>query len=326
MKKFMKGCGITALILLAVGFVLAAVAGTIRGRTVISEVVEAATGGRVHLNLGNWWEWGFESWGDLFDNIGDSMGEVDYGIGESMDFNRNYDVLSGDVKKYSVGDQVQKLEIEVGGCSLITKSSGDNSFYAEAQNIGKFQCFVEGDTLYVKSITSSRRWNQLKNAKITLYVPDGSSFEEADIELGAGVLEFEELSAKQAFLEVGAGQIKISRARVQELEVNVGLGQIVLQDMDVAELEAEIGMGELEARGAITEKADIICSMGNVEMTVDGREEDFNFDLQGGMGNMDVGSMSHSGLGFERTADNGAAKKMTLECSMGNVNVRFTGE
>ena len=29
MKKFMKGCGITALILLAVGFVLAAVAGTI---------------------------------------------------------------------------------------------------------------------------------------------------------------------------------------------------------------------------------------------------------------------------------------------------------
>ena len=157
MKKFMKGCGITALILLAVGFVLAAVAGTIRGRTVISEVVEAATGGRVHLNLGNWWEWGFESWGDLFDNIGDSMGEVDYGIGESMDFNRNYDVLSGDVKKYSVGDQVQKLEIEVGGCSLITKSSGDNSFYAEAQNIGKFQCFVEGDTLYVKSITSSRK-------------------------------------------------------------------------------------------------------------------------------------------------------------------------
>ena len=30
MKKFMKGCGITALILLAVGFVLAAVAGVVK--------------------------------------------------------------------------------------------------------------------------------------------------------------------------------------------------------------------------------------------------------------------------------------------------------
>lgn len=324
MKKFMKGCGITALILLAVGFVLAAVAGTIRGRTAISDVVEAATGGRVHLNLGNWWDFG--NWWEVLDDIGDSLGDVDYAIDESMEFNRSYDVLKGDVKKYSVGGNVKELDIEVGGCSLITKSSGDDSFYVEAQNIGKFQCFVEGDTLYVKSITSSRRWNQLKNSRITLYVPDGCSFEEADIELGAGVLEFEELSAKQASLVVGAGQIKISRAKVHELEVNVGLGQIVLQDMDVAELEAEIGMGELEARGAITEKADISCSMGNVEMTIDGREEDFNYDLQGGMGNMDVGGMKHSGLGFERSTNNGAAKKMTLECSMGNVSVRFTGK
>lgn len=322
MKKFMKVCGITALILLAVGFVLAVTAGTIRGRTAISDVVEAATGGRVHLNLENWW--GFGNWQGLLDDIGDSLEDVDYAIGEAMEFNENYDVLKGDVKKYNVGGNVQELDIEVGGCSFVTKSSGDDSFYLEAQNVGKLQCFVEEGTLYVKSITSSRRWSQPKNSKITLYVPDSCSFEKADIELGAGTLKFDELNAKQAFLEVGAGQIEISRAEVQELEANVGLGRIVLQDMNIVSLEAEIGMGELEARGAVTKKADVTCSMGNVQMTIDGREEDFNYKLEGGMGNMDVGGMSHGGLGFERTVDNGADKEMALECAMGNVNVEFS--
>ena len=52
MKRFMKGCAITALIFVVLGLILGIVAGNARGRIAIQDAVEAITGGRVRLQLG----------------------------------------------------------------------------------------------------------------------------------------------------------------------------------------------------------------------------------------------------------------------------------
>lgn len=44
MKKFMKGCAVTAVILVAAGLVLGIVGSTARGSETISRVVETVTG------------------------------------------------------------------------------------------------------------------------------------------------------------------------------------------------------------------------------------------------------------------------------------------
>ena len=58
-----------------------------------------------------------------------------------------------------------------------------------------------------------------------------------------------------------------------------------------------------------------------------GAQEDYNYDLECGVGNLDVGSDSYSGLGRENHISNtGADRKLELECGMGNVSVSFSGK
>ena len=111
--------------------------------------------------------------------------------------------------------------------------------------------------------------------------------------------------------------------QVQNAEVSIGAGRIELKDMEAAVLEAEVGMGEFVADGAINERANVECSMGNVEMEIDGREEDFNYRLSGAMGNIDLGKESYGGFSSEVNLKNGASKEMKVDCSMGNISIRF---
>lgn len=314
MKKFMKGCAITALCLIVIGFTFATVAGTVRGRTTIQNVVESVTGGRIRFDLDDL----FDEWGlNVFDNI-------DYSVGDNIGFNRYYSTLSGTIDKYSLGSDINELDIEVGACSFTTKTSTDDNFYIEVKNAGKFQGYVEDATLYIKSSVTGKRWGISNTNEIIIYIPEGAYFDNADIEVGAGMLEFDGLTADRANLEVGAGQITLSDMQVNDLKASVGMGQITLKEMSVENLDAEVGMGQLSAEGLITGDASIECSMGNVILKLEGSQQDFNYELSKAMGNVTLGKESSSGFASERYVDNNSDKTMDIECAMGNVTIRFT--
>lgn len=320
MKKFMKGCGIAALILLVLGIALAAAAGTVRGRTTIARVVETVTGGRVSVNFDNFVNWGIQ----LGDNISGNLPDTGYSIDDAASFDSRYDIWGGDVEKFCLGEDVDALEIEAGGCIFNTQVSGDNSFYVKASDSGKFQAYLENGTLYIRTTTSSRSWNNLNSCKVTLYVPEGYHYREADIELGAGELEFESLDADKISLGVGAGRIIANSLQADSLEMEIGMGQIDMQDVNVKDLKAEIGMGNLMVEGNIDGNVYANCSMGNLELKIMGSQQDFNYKLDGAMGNIDLGSESYSGLGVSKKIDNGARKNMEIECAAGNITISFT--
>lgn len=319
MKKFMKGCGIVALIFLVLGMALAIVAGTVRGRTAIAQVVEAVTGGRVSVNFDNFMKWGIQ----VRDDVSVNLPNPGYDIDEATSFDSRYDILGGDVQKFCLGSGVETLEIEAGGCEFRTEVSGDDSFYVEASDSGKFQAYLENGTIYIRTTTGSGVWNSWNSCKVKLYVPAGYHYREVDIDLGAGVLEFEGLDADKVSLGVGAGQIIAGGLKAESLEVEIGMGQIELKDMKVKELEAEVGMGALLAEGTVDGDVDASCSMGNVDMKLTGSQQDFNYELDGAMGNIDLGAESYSGLGISKKIDNGAPKSMEIECAAGNISIKF---
>lgn len=320
MKKFMKGCGIAALIFLMLGLALAIAAGTVRGRTTIARVVETVTGGRVSVNFDNFINWGIQ----LGDNISGCLPDTGYSIDDAASFDSRYDIMSGDVEKFCLGEGVEVLKIEAGGCLFNTQSSGDNSFYVKASDSGKFQAYLENGILYIRTTTSSRAWNNWNSCKVTLYVPEGYHYREAEIELGAGQLEFESLDADRISLGVGAGQITANGLKADSLEMEIGMGQIDIRDVHVKDLEAEIGMGNLMVEGTIDGSVDANCSMGNMDLMITGSLQDFNYKLDGAMGNIDLGSESYSGLGVSKKIDNGAGKNMEIECAAGNITISFT--
>lgn len=325
MKKFMKGCGITALILFVLGLALALIAGSVRGSSVISQVVEEATGGRVHARFG----WPY--WGIFVDDWWDKVDTVQYELDISDIFDRRHDIIDGDTLKNGqyvfAPDAVKSLDIQVGGCSFDTEISENGLFYLEAKGIGKVQFYLEDDELHINAVNTRRGLNSLTNiswtGELTLYVPEGCTYDHVNIEMGAGELLFDDLSADDISLEVGAGHICVQNVKARKLEASAGLGQLELYEMDVEELDAEVGMGELVAQGNIGRRGILECAMGNLDIVLDGSERDFNYQLEAAAGNIDLGRNSYSGLAREQRINNGAAKELDVECSMGNISIRF---
>lgn len=347
MKRFMKGCGITALIFAALGFVLAMAGGSIVGRSTIAEVVESATGGKVHMNPYSWWRWGIDvSDGLINAEIGDTVplqveedaaeSAVDYGLAGSAEelaagyttvedqdamFNRRYDIITGSREKYCPGDGIQKLDMEIGGCAFYTQESDDEHIWLEVTNVHRFQAYVKDDTLHIKSKSAAvSDWSE---GEVILYLPAGYGFADVDMEMGAGNFSFTDLNAAEVSLEVGAGQVDIQNLLAADMDVSVGAGYVWISDMQVTELDVEIGMGEFSAYGAVNGNADVACSMGSVEMTLEGREQDFNYSLEGAMGAIQLNENTYGGLAQERDINNHASKEMDIECSMGNVVITF---
>lgn len=350
MKRFMKGCAVTALIFAVVGMVLAMVGGGIAGDMAIARAVEQATKGRVRIDSARPSGWGgwmlhmmgldFDSYKEIDSVVDSSIEEassiatderVDHGYdaGQQADdheveFSNDKHVFSGDVERFCPGKDIRNLDIDIGGCWLQTADSPDGNLYLEAEDAYKFQGYVDGDTLYVKSV--SRLPSDAGDCRITLYLPRDYRFHEVEIEMGAGEMDFGTLYADSASLEVGAGQITVyDRAEVSDLEVSVGVGSIDLGTLVVDELEVEVGMGAFVVTEAdIRGEADVNCSMGSVDMTVRGRESDFNYELECAMGCIELGDWEYAGLGQEKKIDNGASREVKLECSMGYIDMRFT--
>lgn len=314
MKKFMKACVILAVIMLVLGGALALAAGTLRGNAMITEVVDSVTGGRLHVNFGNMSiPWGI-FWKDGWH----------FDLNASDIYDDSHPIMQGDVKEYAIDSSVKSLKIEMGGYIFETRASVDDSFYLTTDGTEKFQCYEEGGVLCLKAVNSSIiNIGASKGKRITLYIPEGQYFEKVELELGAGQVTFDKLNAGEVTLEVGAGQIIARNIWARDLGVSVGAGQIELSEMHVDVLDAEIGMGELVGNGSIQKRAKLECSMGNMELTLAGRQQDFNYRLEVSAGNLTLGPNSYSGLGREKGIENGADKDMDIDCSMGNVTILF---
>lgn len=325
MKKFMKGCAIAALVFVVLGVVLAAAAGSIRGRIGIEDTVRAVTGGRINLKLGA----DSEDWGLIIEEDGREgaksaeTGEGYYNIEDSDIFSKEYDIVEGDVEKYSLGNDIGKLDVEIGGCALYIQESSDDTFYLEAKNMRKMQSFVKNGTLHIKALRTGKVWDESRKCEIFLYVPANYSFSEAELEVGAGYIATDSLIANEVSLEAGAGSIEADSVQAQKLDVSVGAGAISVADMNVQDVSGEVGVGYLYLEGEINRKAEMECSMGSLELYVRGAQTDFNYQVEYGMGNLEIGEDSYSGLARETFINNQAGKNMDLECAMGSITVEF---
>lgn len=316
MKKFMKGCAVVALIMIVFGLVLAVVAGTRRGSAAITEVVERVTGGRIHVNLG-WGNFPFGIW------FGDD--DWNYEMDSSDIYDKDHEVLQGELATVypDSGTVIKELDINLGGCSFETRISETGEFYVKSSGMQKIQVYEERGVLYIKSVNTRLKLTS-DFGTVILYVPEGQYYDEVNIELGAGKMTFDDLDAKKISLEVGAGAILCKSITAEKLKASVGMGQIELKEMDIDELDAEIGMGEFLGTGIVNKSADLECSMGNLDLKLDGSKQDYNYKLDAAAGNVDIGRDSFSGLATSRWIDNNAARTLNIKCSMGNISIRFT--
>ena len=337
MKKFTKGCLITALVIFIIGAILCGVGGVLGGFRLLDGMdIRDITGIPLVYRFGpNGFKYGF-MWDDE---------DIDWhGYEDWQSINKGED----DRALSLTADTLQNLYIEVGACKLYIKESEDEYVrIAVSDGTNNFRYHVEENGLrIVRKSDWTWRWvgTNTVSDKVYLYLPKGTSLDYVDIELGAGTMESIGLTAHDANIEVGAGEMDIEsltanngailsvgagKIRIKNLvcratDLDIGAGEMDIDNAEITgEVNIDLGMGNANIGGVITGNLNVDCSMGNVILDMDDAEQDHNYQIDCSMGTVRVGRHSYSALGSEQTINNGSGSDFDIDCSMGNVTIKF---
>ncbi|MGN0424102.1 MAG: DUF4097 family beta strand repeat-containing protein [Acetatifactor sp.] len=313
MGKFLKNCFLIALLLIVLGAGLSIAAGMIGGMESAAGLVSKVSHGLVSFDPGDWKNFQI-GWFDDDEMDQDSLLDA-----LEIDKNHSYNT-SGSQEKISLGREFTNLDFEIGGAEVTVKPSEDENYYIEAGDFKYFQSYVEDQTLYVKTIVTATG----KDAFVTFYVPENGAFSQVDIELGAGKISLPKLVAEKISLEIGAGMLSVEGLQAKTVDVEVGAGAIELEDIQVGDFVGSVGMGSLRASGSFQGNVSAECSMGNLEINVtDLSFEDYNYDIECAMGEMQVGDRTWNDIAAQEQIDHQAEKTMELSCAMGRLEVSF---
>ena len=294
MKKFTKGMLIAAGIFAAAGIGLTA-AGGVMGAS-MSELTGVNSLKRIL--------WMTE-WDDDHDDY-DDIDDDDYVDHDGMEYSAEVgNESSTDGTVYQLKYQPTKLDIELKYYELILEEGDSFCVRVYDDNEKNVTVKESSDTLKVRSTKKLS-----KTRKVYISYPKDVKLQELEIEMGAGTVYLNrDIETEKLSVEMGAGEFDSKNpVTAKEADLEIGTGSMTFADLSAKKISGECGLGELD-------------------LTMTGTQEDYNYDLECGVGNLDVGSDSYSGLGREKSISNtGADRKLDLECGMGNVSVDFSGK
>lgn len=219
----------------------------------------------------------------------DEIDKPDYEIDGDDMFDEHYDILEGDIPIREIEDMqtCKNLDVDMGGCVFKICLSEDDSFMVQAENMDKYQCYVENSSLVIRGTGAVVDLSDInmKKSEVTLYVPDDFVFSGAELELGAGSMEIESIMASELDLECGAGMIDVQYA-------------------DTAD-------GEFK------------CSAGSINVKLSGAESDYNYTIESAVGLVQIGDKSYSGVADRQDIGNNSEKAIDIECAMGSIKIGF---
>lgn len=288
MKKFVKIMLVLAAVSAAVGIGLAA-AGAVMG---------AVSGDDVFYEVGKHLR---DTFGVGYDYVTEefSIDTDSYENGETLK-----DSEEGGSRVYPVAE-AEKLEVELSYDELILEEHNGTGILVEVRNDPKELVRVKEDGNTLK-IVSSRKLQKKRQVKISL--PKDLKFREMDIEVASGIVDVRcDITADYLDVTLGAGEF-----------VNSGI-------ITVTEADLEVGAGSLSIAGLKAKDIDGQCGVGEMKLEINGREDAYSYNLECGIGNIQIGNEDYSGLGKEKRINNpGATGEIDLECGIGNVAVVFT--
>lgn len=182
-------------------------------------------------------------------------------------------------------ENIIKLDIDITASEVEIKKSDKFSIEAEEVPSGDFESFVKDGTWYITNKTSRITMFNKYTSKITIYVPNNYVFDNTTINLSAGKVTIEGIDTNNCTLRVGAGELKY--------------------------------------KGKIQNNLKVDCGAGNVEVELKGDEEDYNYDVDVGMGQIEINDTSYAGIAIQKNIDNDSNNLIELKVGAGNIKIEI---
>ena len=320
MKKFIKGMLIAAGCFFAAGVILGIV-----GLVGVSYTDKKYGNTENYTLVRDAWDrvrkWDFKwSYGDIGRLV----------VYDGIEFNKDYDVTYGSFTDDSLqGDSIRNLDLEIGGGRLTIRQG--NGLMLKKDGGTECQYYIEGDTFYLKQKCPVAGGK----ADLTLTLPKGIVFDEADIMMGAGEIVTKGLfEAGKVEIELDAGELNMEEVKVGAFSVEVAAGSVTVDKLDAKECDASVNMGDVSLRESlITDNLDVEVNMGEIAVSLRDSYEDHNYEIDCNMGDITVvaengEAKEYSGLSssLELYGRNGNGESLyDLDCDMGSILVEFSG-
>lgn len=230
MKRFIKICALTGLILLLAGI----------GITSVS----AALGGRYSSYLPRRiWSMVWDD--DFSDTWNSGKGWVSW-TEDTLRPDGNHDQDPG------AFSSTRKLDIDVDKCILRVYEKEDIS-QIEVNVNDKYnatQCYMDKDTLKIKREQKHRRGEDIR---IEVLVPTGYEFDKISVDIGAAECQFSQIHTNKLDIDTGVGAVTFTGTVAGDVELETGVGDVTLnlanpeQDYNY---RIECGVGTIRVGGS----------------------------------------------------------------------------
>jgi len=324
MKKFFKWSAIIAGILMIIGLVLVFISTAIGGRRALFTVGEG-------LKEVAW---------DELDEVLFSVDALEFNVGEEglkislgdenstgLDIN-GISVSSGSQSESFETADIRRLDLSLGAgeFEIFSKDVDDGKIDLFVTGVGECKYHVKEGALVVEGFHKSFGINVGGTSKVILKIPAGMSLEAIEAQIGAGVMDIEDVQTAILSASIGAGELNLQNVKANDFSAEIGAGQVTAEEMDIQDAKIDVSMGECKFDGWILGNLDAECDMGNLELELKGKQSDHNYKVQCSAGNIDMEGFSVSGLATQKVLDNGKDSEYDITCNMGNITVEFEEE
>ncbi len=227
------------------------------------------------------------------------------------------DATVQNMKTYTVDSEITDLYIDIGAADIIIKQG---EAFSVKSNLKYLTVNDEKGFLVIKE--TKIPFVNYTDATLIITIPTDTVFESAELNIGAGKLTADTLSAKVLDCDFGAGEVKInSLSASSSAEIDGGSGKITITGGSINDLDFDMGVGELIFASRLTGKCDLALGVGESNITLIGSEDDYTVDIEKG-----IGSIAVDGSNIPNTPGFGSgANRVKLTGGIGTINVRFKG-
>lgn len=230
--------------------------------------------------------------------------------------------------------EIQSLNIDnaVGNVTVIADPSMTDSVKVTGSNVlESFSCNLQSDGNL--KITNSDweffNWDfsvfdnedgKVKNnsSHIEVLVPEKFAVEKLDVSNGVGEMNVEGITAEHFTVDGGVGKTTCKDTNAERVKIEGGVGSLTFKNVVFNDLSLDIGTGDVNLSGILTGDSDFDCGVGKAELELTGKVEDYDFDVDPGLGSIYV-----NGDKMEETnhTNKSAENAISIDGGVGSIDI-----
>ena len=220
---------------------------------------------------------------------------------------------SGYLYSSVIGENISELDIDISTVAL--KITQGDKFALHTDN-DRIKFYQDGSVLSVKD---KEKFSLKPEGEVIIEVPAEKEFSKVCINAGAGEITVDSLCCSQLITSLGVGDFFAQRLVVTaSADIDCAAGEFTVKDGSINNLEMNMALGDVTLDCFLTGEAEIDCGLGDMDMKLHGRADDYSIEVDKGICSARLNSESVKdenkyGNGPNRIEINGAVGDISIK-------------